>query len=170
MKQSDFQESVSLNRFPESWIVVRRRMLAALLHPAIASPPILACETREPRAHVECCTPCQQATAFESTSYDKPGYVASKCDRAVEGAEPHRRAGEVGTIYYIDLARYLVPARTGGVALTRTEIDHNFSRAHRIVTSSILPIVEQYGNHSRDVWEGSSVSEREISLCGQPAE
>ncbi|KAG9231400.1 DASH complex subunit Ask1-domain-containing protein [Amylocarpus encephaloides] len=35
------------------------------------------------------------------------------------------------------------------------EIDHNFSRAHRIVTSSILPIVEQYGDHSNAVWEGS---------------
>jgi hypothetical protein len=38
------------------------------------------------------------------------------------------------------------------------EIDHNFSRAHRIVTSSILPIVEQYAEHSKAVWEGSKVS------------
>lgn len=36
-----------------------------------------------------------------------------------------------------------------------TEIDHNFSRAHRIVTTSILPIVEQYAKHSEAVWEGS---------------
>ena len=35
------------------------------------------------------------------------------------------------------------------------EIDHNFSKAHRIVTSSILPVVDQYAQHSRDVWEGS---------------
>ena len=42
------------------------------------------------------------------------------------------------------------PALTGG-----TEIDHNFSKAHRIVTSSILPVVDQYAQHSRDVWEGS---------------
>lgn len=35
------------------------------------------------------------------------------------------------------------------------EIDHNFSKAHRIVTSSILPLVEQYGQHSRAVWEAS---------------
>ncbi|MCJ1309523.1 DASH complex subunit ask1 [Agyrium rufum] len=35
------------------------------------------------------------------------------------------------------------------------EIDHNFSKAHRIVTSSILPIVEKYAEHSKDVWEGS---------------
>lgn len=37
------------------------------------------------------------------------------------------------------------------------EIDHNFSRAHRIVTTSILPIVEQYAEHSNAVWEGSKV-------------
>lgn len=40
----------------------------------------------------------------------------------------------------------------------RAEIDHNFSKAHRIVTSSILPIVEQYAEHSKSVWEGSKVS------------
>lgn len=37
------------------------------------------------------------------------------------------------------------------------EIDHNFSRAHRIITASILPIVERYAEHSKDVWEGSKV-------------
>ena len=37
------------------------------------------------------------------------------------------------------------------------EIDHNFSRAHRIVTTSILPVVEQYAEHSKNVWEGSKV-------------
>lgn len=41
------------------------------------------------------------------------------------------------------------------ITLALQEIDHNFSRAHRIVTSSILPIVEQYAHHSREVWEGS---------------
>ncbi|KAF2837379.1 hypothetical protein M501DRAFT_995992 [Patellaria atrata CBS 101060] len=41
------------------------------------------------------------------------------------------------------------------ITLTLQEIDHNFSRAHRIVTSSILPIVEQYAKHSEAVWEGS---------------
>ncbi|KAJ6444468.1 Helicase-like transcription factor [Purpureocillium lavendulum] len=35
------------------------------------------------------------------------------------------------------------------------EIDHNFSKAHRIVTTSILPLVEQYGEHSRGVWDAS---------------
>jgi DASH complex subunit ASK1 len=41
------------------------------------------------------------------------------------------------------------------ITLTLQEIDSNFSKAHRIVTSSILPIVEQYAKHSSDVWEGS---------------
>lgn len=48
----------------------------------------------------------------------------------------------------------LVKVRTD---VAPVEIDHNFSRAHRIVTSSILPIVESYAAHSRDVWEGSKV-------------
>lgn len=41
------------------------------------------------------------------------------------------------------------------ITLTLQEIDSNFSKAHRIVTSSILPIVEQYGKHSSNVWESS---------------
>ncbi|ORY18598.1 DASH complex subunit Ask1-domain-containing protein [Clohesyomyces aquaticus] len=41
------------------------------------------------------------------------------------------------------------------ITLTLQEIDHNFSRAHRIVTTSVLPVVEQYGKHSEAVWEGS---------------
>ncbi|KAL1883792.1 hypothetical protein VTK73DRAFT_8328 [Phialemonium thermophilum] len=41
------------------------------------------------------------------------------------------------------------------ITLTLQEIDHNFSKAHRIVTSSILPLIEQYGEHSRAVWEAS---------------
>jgi DASH complex subunit ASK1 len=41
------------------------------------------------------------------------------------------------------------------ITLTLQEIDSNFSRAHRIVTTSILPLVEQYGEHSRAVWEAS---------------
>ncbi|KAK0643493.1 DASH complex subunit Ask1-domain-containing protein [Cercophora newfieldiana] len=42
------------------------------------------------------------------------------------------------------------------ITLTLQEIDSNFSRAHRIVTTSILPLVEQYGEHSRSVWEAST--------------
>ncbi|GAP82955.2 putative dash complex subunit ask1 [Rosellinia necatrix] len=41
------------------------------------------------------------------------------------------------------------------ITLTLQEIDHNFSKAHRIVTTSILPLVEQYGDHSKNVWEAS---------------
>ncbi|KAL9013561.1 MAG: hypothetical protein Q9173_001750 [Seirophora scorigena] len=41
------------------------------------------------------------------------------------------------------------------ITLTLQEIDHNFSRAHRIVTTSILPVVEQYAEHSTNVWESS---------------
>ncbi|RKF62359.1 DASH complex subunit ask1 [Erysiphe neolycopersici] len=41
------------------------------------------------------------------------------------------------------------------ITLTLQEIDHNFSRAHAIVNSSILPIVEKYATHSNAVWEGS---------------
>ncbi|RVX67996.1 hypothetical protein B0A52_08406 [Exophiala mesophila] len=54
------------------------------------------------------------------------------------------------------------------ITLTLQEIDHNFSRAHRIVTSSILPVVEEYTAHSRDVWEGSKFfeSSANVSLSG----
>lgn len=58
------------------------------------------------------------------------------------------------------------------ITLTLQEIDHNFSRAHRIVTSSIFPIVEQYAEHSREVWEGSKFwkqffeSSANVSLSG----
>ncbi|KAI1436649.1 hypothetical protein GGR50DRAFT_650186 [Xylaria sp. CBS 124048] len=41
------------------------------------------------------------------------------------------------------------------ITLTLQEIDHNFSKAHRIVTTSILPLVEQYGEHSNKVWQAS---------------
>jgi DASH complex subunit ASK1 len=44
------------------------------------------------------------------------------------------------------------------ITLTLQEIDSNFAKAHRIVTTSILPIVEQYAQHSEAVWEGSKVS------------
>jgi hypothetical protein len=53
------------------------------------------------------------------------------------------------------------------ITLTLQEIDHNFSRAHRIVTSSILPIVEQYAEHSNAVWEGSKVGRFSPSLKTQ---
>lgn len=43
------------------------------------------------------------------------------------------------------------------ITLTLQEIDSHFSRATRIVTGSILPIVDQYGKHCEGVWEGSKV-------------
>jgi len=50
--------------------------------------------------------------------------------------------------------------------VTLQEIDSNFSKAHRIVTGSILPIVEQYAKHSSDVWEGSKVGRIcRLELC-----
>ncbi|BFZ59077.1 DASH complex subunit ask1 [Saitoella coloradoensis] len=41
------------------------------------------------------------------------------------------------------------------ITLTLQEIDHNFSRCHRIITTHILPIVERYAEQSRAVWDGS---------------
>lgn len=61
------------------------------------------------------------------------------------------------------------------ITLTLQEIDHNFSRAHRIVTTNILPIVEQYGKHSEAVWEGSKFwkqffeASANVSLSGYEA-
>ncbi|KAI9705345.1 MAG: DASH complex subunit ask1 [Bogoriella megaspora] len=58
------------------------------------------------------------------------------------------------------------------ITLTLQEIDSNFSKAHRIVTTSILPIVEQYGEHSKAVWDGSKFwkgffeSAANVSLSG----
>lgn len=66
-------------------------------------------------------------------------------------------------------------ATTPPSRLTCAEIDHNFSRAHRIVTTGILPIVEQYGKHSEAVWEGSKFwkqffeASANVSLSGYEA-
>jgi DASH complex subunit ASK1 len=49
------------------------------------------------------------------------------------------------------------------ITLTLQEIDSNFAKAHRIVTTSILPIVERYAKNSEAVWEGSKVSINECS-------
>lgn len=54
--------------------------------------------------------------------------------------------------------------------LTRdAEIDHNFSKAHRIVTASILPVVEQYGENSKAIWEASKVRTTHVhnKLCAR---
>ncbi|KAG9259249.1 DASH complex subunit Ask1-domain-containing protein [Emericellopsis atlantica] len=61
------------------------------------------------------------------------------------------------------------------ITLTLQEIDHNFSKAHRIVTTSILPLVEQYGDHSRAVWDASKFwkqffeASANVSLSGYEA-
>ncbi|CZT00835.1 uncharacterized protein RCO7_03161 [Rhynchosporium graminicola] len=52
------------------------------------------------------------------------------------------------------------------ITLTLQEIDHNFSRAHRIVTSSILPIVEQYAEHSSAFWKQFFEASANVSLSG----
>jgi DASH complex subunit ASK1 len=44
------------------------------------------------------------------------------------------------------------------ITITLQEIDSNFAKAHRIVTTSILPIVERYARNSEAVWEGSKAS------------
>jgi DASH complex subunit ASK1 len=92
---------------------------------------------------------------------------------------PSSRNHSVSALSHIDMARQTSLTLTEelekleqSITLTLQEIDHNFSRAHRIVTSSILPIVEQYAEHSRDVWEGSKFwkqffeSSANVSLSG----
>ncbi|RKF59762.1 DASH complex subunit ask1 [Golovinomyces cichoracearum] len=51
------------------------------------------------------------------------------------------------------------------ITLTLQEIDQNFSRAHAIVTSRILPIVEEYSKQSNAVWDGSKVLRPQHYLC-----
>jgi DASH complex subunit ASK1 len=41
------------------------------------------------------------------------------------------------------------------ITLTLQEIDSNFAKAHRVVTTSILPIVDRYARNSEQVWEGA---------------
>jgi hypothetical protein len=70
----------------------------------------------------------------------------------------HRGARETRTVNYSHVTRSFVYSfQTERNSNENIEIDHNFSRAHRIVTSRILPIVEQYAEHSKVVWEGSKV-------------
>ncbi|KAL7268727.1 DASH complex subunit ask1 [Rhizina undulata] len=41
------------------------------------------------------------------------------------------------------------------ITLTLQEIDHNFNRSHRVVTTSLIPIVERYGKESAAVLDSS---------------
>jgi len=86
------------------------------------------------------------------------------CQRFSTTSFSHRRARETWTVNYSHITRLVYPLPPNRVCLLTVslEIDHNFSRAHRIVTTSILPIVEQYADHSKAVWEGSKVCRR----CG----
>ncbi|KAK9373067.1 DASH complex subunit Ask1-domain-containing protein [Lipomyces chichibuensis] len=58
------------------------------------------------------------------------------------------------------------------ITLTLQEIDQNFSTSHRIITSSILPIVEEYALQSQAVWRASKFwkeffeSSANVSLAG----
>ncbi|KAK9465190.1 DASH complex subunit Ask1-domain-containing protein [Lipomyces arxii] len=58
------------------------------------------------------------------------------------------------------------------ITLTLQEIDQNFSTSHRIITSSILPTVEQYALQSQAVWQSSKFwkeffeSSANVSLAG----
>jgi hypothetical protein len=76
-----------------------------------------------------------------------------------EAAVSHRRTREIGAIHYSNPSGFVPQPYIEAKSNQLIEIDHNFSRAHRIVTSSILPIVEQYADHSKAVWDGSKVSE-----------
>ncbi|EPS45341.1 hypothetical protein H072_691 [Dactylellina haptotyla CBS 200.50] len=42
------------------------------------------------------------------------------------------------------------------ITLTMQEIDRNFSQCHRIITHSIMPIVDKYAEHSRDLCDNIS--------------
>ena len=105
-----------------------------------------------------CCSECVTASrSSRQPLIDR--YGSSECQRATTPIDTHGRAGETGTINHVDFARSVHRLSPMRQLTLRTEIDHNFSRAHRIVTSSILPIVEQYASHSKEVWEGSKVLE-----------
>ena len=84
-------------------------------------------------------------------------HVTTQHGPAAAHTERNRGARETGTVHHINTARYTHshPPPTKHILTTPPEIDHNFSRAHRIVTGSILPVVTEYGKHSSAVWEGS---------------
>lgn len=83
----------------------------------------------------------------------------------VETAHFDGGAGEAGAVNHSYAAGYGAHNHIKPVHRTNepTEIDSNFSRAHRIITTSILPLVEQYGEHSKAVWEASRVSVSNLS-------
>ncbi|KAK3324247.1 hypothetical protein B0T19DRAFT_477183 [Cercophora scortea] len=97
--------------------------------------------------------------ADEEGEEEETGTPASRASRG--GARVNKAADQINmsrpgqpTARNLSLTEELEKLEQS-ITLTLQEIDHNFSKAHRIVTSSILPIVEQYGEHSRSVWEAS---------------
>lgn len=58
------------------------------------------------------------------------------------------------------------------ITLALQEIDLNFAKAHKIVTSTIVPVIERYGAESRRVWQGAEFWKRfleasaNVSLSG----
>ena len=42
------------------------------------------------------------------------------------------------------------------ITLALQEIDRNFAKAHKIVATSVVPVIEQYGQESRRVWQGAA--------------
>lgn len=56
------------------------------------------------------------------------------------------------------------------ITLTYQEIDHNFNKAHRIVTGQILPIVERYAKESTQLWNGAAVCGQTLDRRGHVAE
>lgn len=43
------------------------------------------------------------------------------------------------------------------ITATLQEIDANFARAHQIVTATLLPAVNVYGQHSAKAWHSAKV-------------
>ncbi|KAI5785032.1 hypothetical protein DFH27DRAFT_615479 [Peziza echinospora] len=50
------------------------------------------------------------------------------------------------------------------ITLTLQEIDHNFNKAHRIVTASIIPVVERFGTQSQAFWKQFFEASANVSL------
>lgn len=59
--------------------------------------------------------------------------------------------------FFFSLFLFFYKKESGRLIGVVVEIDHNFSKAHRIVTTSIIPIVERYAKESEAVWDGSKV-------------
>lgn len=52
------------------------------------------------------------------------------------------------------------------ITLALQEIDRNFAKATHIVTNSILPVIERYGQNSRDLWKNVEFWKRFLEAAG----